>query len=418
LLAALDELGLSAHNVVAAGDAENDHALLNIAEFGVATANALPALQDRADFVTRADHGHGVMEVMELMIENDLEEFSPERHTILLGTTEEQVALQMSPYGETLLVAGASGAGKTQVTMGIIEQMARAEYQFCLIDPEGDYAAFDRGISIGEPERPPTPEEILQVLHNPSDNAIANLLGCRLEDRPAFFASLLSRLEEMRRLHGRPHWVILDEAHHLIARGKTEGASIKPQELGGFILVTVHPEKLPPETFKQLTGLIAVGSDIQQTVEDYCKLTGLAVPALKSTKLESGYALVWLHRSGRQPQIIKTVVADVERRRHHRKYAHGQLPPHRSFYFMGPNGHLNLRAQNLELFNQIAEGVDDETWMHHLRNHDYSRWFREMIKDEDLYEEARRIENDHRLSPRDSRKRIRAAIEQRYTASA
>jgi hypothetical protein len=94
------------------------------------------------------------------------------------------------------------------------------------------------------------------------------------------------------------------------------------------------------------------------------------------------------------------------------------LPPHRSFYFTGPNGTLHLRAQNLELFNQIAEGVDDETWTHHLRNHDYSRWFREMIKDDELYEEARRVENDHKVSPKESRKRIRDAIEQRYTANA
>ena len=39
LRAALDELDLSPHNVVAIGDAENDHALLNFAEYGVAVAN-------------------------------------------------------------------------------------------------------------------------------------------------------------------------------------------------------------------------------------------------------------------------------------------------------------------------------------------------------------------------------------------
>jgi len=46
-------------------------------------------------------------------------------------------------------------------------------------------------------------------------------------------------------------------------------------------------------------------------------------------------------------------------RRHTRKYAEGELDEDRSFYFRGPEGRLNLRAQNLALFLQIAEGVDN-----------------------------------------------------------
>ncbi|HEV2729789.1 MAG TPA: HAD hydrolase family protein, partial [Terriglobales bacterium] len=57
LKAALDELSLSFHNVVGIGDAENDHAFLAVCECGVAVANALPALKDRADIVTAGDHG-------------------------------------------------------------------------------------------------------------------------------------------------------------------------------------------------------------------------------------------------------------------------------------------------------------------------------------------------------------------------
>ena len=36
----------------------------------------------------------------------------------------------------------------------------------------------------------------------------------------------------------------------------------------------------------------------------------------------------------------------------------------------------------------MADGVDDETWLHHLRAGDYSRWFREGIKDDALADEA------------------------------
>ena len=46
---------------------------------------------------------------------------------------------------------------------------------------------------------------------------------------------------------------------------------------------------------------------------------------------------------------------------------------------------------------------------------DYSRWFREVIKDDDLAREVESIEKDAQLTPRESRARIRSAIEQRYT---
>ena len=51
LLAALIELGISPHNTLAVGDAENDQALLEAAEVGVAVANAVPSLRAHADLV-------------------------------------------------------------------------------------------------------------------------------------------------------------------------------------------------------------------------------------------------------------------------------------------------------------------------------------------------------------------------------
>jgi len=53
-----------------------------------------------------------------------------------------------------------------------------------------------------------------------------------------------------------------------------------------------------------------------------------------------------------------------ERMRHHRKYAEGDLRWH-SFYFRGPDGRHNLKAQNLAIFCQIAQGIDEETWLFH-----------------------------------------------------
>src|SRR5262249_28581616 len=96
----------------------------------------------------------------------------------------------------------------------------------------------------------------------------------------------------------------------------------------------------------------------------------------------------------------------------------GELSKGKSFYFRGPDGTLNLRAQNLILFVQLAEGVDDRTWTHHLRGGDYSRWFKEQIKDDELADEVSNIERDKRLSPSESRSQIKEAIGRRYTSPA
>ena len=89
--AALKELGLSPHNTVAIGDAENDHAFLDFCECGVAVDNALPMLKERADLVTRGARGAGVVELIDRLLDSDLEELAPhlKRHHILLGQRED-----------------------------------------------------------------------------------------------------------------------------------------------------------------------------------------------------------------------------------------------------------------------------------------------------------------------------------------
>ena len=78
LSAALSELGLSPHNTVGVGDAENDHSLLDFCGCGVAVANALPILKEHADFITKGDRGAGVVELIDKLIASDLVELALE----------------------------------------------------------------------------------------------------------------------------------------------------------------------------------------------------------------------------------------------------------------------------------------------------------------------------------------------------
>ena len=66
----------------------------------------------------------------------------------------------------------------------------------------------------------------------------------------------------------------------------------------------------------------------------------------------------------------------------------------------------------------LADGVDNETWLYHLRRGEYSHWFREVIQDADLAVEAGGIEGMTDTPASETRALIRVAIEKRYTAPA
>ena len=72
---ALRRLGLSRHEAVAIGDAENDHSFLTRCECGAAVANAAPALKEAAAFVTRGANGAGVAELIDELIADDLQPY-------------------------------------------------------------------------------------------------------------------------------------------------------------------------------------------------------------------------------------------------------------------------------------------------------------------------------------------------------
>jgi len=68
---ALHELKIPPARVVGVGDAENDHAFLDACGFGVAVANAVPALKQHARLVTEGAAGDGVLEVIDRLLASD-----------------------------------------------------------------------------------------------------------------------------------------------------------------------------------------------------------------------------------------------------------------------------------------------------------------------------------------------------------
>src|SRR5262245_14454618 len=245
LAAALDELQLSPHEVVGIGDSENDHALFQASELAVAVASAVPTLREAADWVTAQSNGAGTSEALRALVADDMANQAKRitRRRITLGSNRTGDPVTMLPVGENLLIAGTSGSGKSTLARAILEQLIDQGYQTCVIDPEGDYSSMEKMIVFGNSQRGPTVAEVVAALENPGEQVIVNLVGLPLEDRPVFFLELLPKLQEMRLHTGRPHRILVDEAHHLMPKsGRATPESFR--DLQGMLLVTVHPDRL------------------------------------------------------------------------------------------------------------------------------------------------------------------------------
>jgi HAD superfamily hydrolase (TIGR01484 family) len=419
LLAALKVLGLSSHNAVGVGDAENDHALLRLCEAGVAVRNALASLKEDADLVTAGDHGHGVEELIDHLLRDDLAALGArmERHDLAIGRQENGATVRLPAYGSNVLIAGSSGGGKSTLATTVIEKLIEARRQFCIVDPEGDYDELPHAAILGTAKRPPEPAEVMTALQKPGQNCVVNLLGISLAERPVYFEKLFSHLLQLRARTGRPHWIILDETHHILPSARADQAATTTARHCGLLMITVEPEHIARPMLEQIDLLLAIGREPGRTIGAFSQVVGEAAPELPGTPLEHGEVVAWWRHPRRGPFLFHSFPPTLPRLRHSRKYAEGDTREN-SFIFRGPDGRLNLRAQNLQLFLQMGDGVDDVTWNFHLHRGDFENWFRTVIKDADLADFTAGLTRNACLSAQETRQALHQKIGERYTLPA
>ncbi|MGE5785552.1 MAG: HAD-IIB family hydrolase [Myxococcales bacterium] len=422
LSALLGKISISPHNCVGVGDAENDHAFLALCEFSVAVANALPALKQSVDWVATLPHGEGVRELVNHLLTNDLQsaDLQPRRHRVTLGSFGDGAEFTIPAVGPLGLVAGASGAGKTTATLAILEQLAAREYQLCIIDPEGDYDSFPSAIVVGTADHPPDMAQIPKLLMQPTTHVVINLLAIPVADRPRFFMRLLMELQQFRGTYGHPHWIAVDEAHHVLDAAFEPTVSPLSADLESMLFVTVHPQRLHATLLSRIDFALTIGSEARSTLSalvpelDTDEGTGDA----SDQAIGTDRLVLWQRDCPRVVRQVTLLASTARQRRHRRKYAKGELGPDKSFYFRGVDSKLNLRAQNLVAFNELGAGVDDETWLFHLARGDYSKWIREAIKDDSLADKVAEVETLNSVSAQETRDHIRELIESIYTAPA
>ncbi len=408
----LEKLCLSEHNVVAVGDAENDSAMFTVAECAVAVRNALPTLKESVDWVTKSDHGNGVGELIDALIANDLSELNHTmtRHFLQLGTLRNQKPFLLNPYRSGILLSGVSGGGKSTFTVAVTESLSKKNYRFCLIDPEGDYTELPDAVIIGNEKSLPSIEEIIGLLKNPKQSVVISLLSVAMDDRPAFFTRLLTSIASLRKEFGLPHWLLIDEAHHLLPPGVDSSLF---SHLNNFLLISYSPDVMCSDILEKVGMVITVGENAAYPIDHFCKIRKIEPPK-KTPVLKKGEACIYdLEAKKTTPYVVKMNEPKQLQQRHKRKYATGDMGDN-SFVFTGKNNTLQLKANNLIMFAHIAEGIDDKTWNYHLAKGDYTNWFRDTVHDDELSDISSEAEKEKNAEV--SKKKILAYINQKYTA--
>lgn len=417
LHAALDELGLSINNTVGVGDAENDHAFLRDCGCSAAVANALGSVKDEVDIRLAAGHGAGVVELIDRIIAEDALLAPPARHCVAFGTLADAGCADLAPQEGNVLIVGGSESGKTRLAIALTENMAEKGFEFAVIDPESDYAGLAHTVAIGTETTAPLLSEALQLLGEARVNVVICTQALTIGARQTFLANFLGEVAALRGRTGRPHWLVVDEAHQVLPSGGEASDRIEETGARATIFVTLSPHHLSHRVLRSVGTVLALGEGAPHYIAGIAERIGIDPPA--GLPVPQDVQLIrWKPGSGEAPVLVDLQPSDRPHLRHRGKYALGDVGAWRSFYFRGPRKRLNRPANNLYSFMEIAAEVGDEVWQHHLRAGDYTAWFRHVIKDEDLARIAERLEDDETVSAEESRRAIAVAVVQRYAGPA
>ncbi len=414
LRAALEKLGLSHHNTVGVGDAENDEAFLRLCDVSAAVENALDVVKKQVDLVLHGARGAGVTELIDRILDDDLNSLhrQPQRG-LLIGRDLNDEDFRIPVYGTRVLVTGGPASGKSGFATTVLEQLREQEYQFVVVDPEGDYLELDDAIVLGSTEKTPAAEEVIQVIKDPGQNCVISLFATAHDKQPAVFAEILQAVREHRGSTGRPHWYIVDEAHYPLPAKWEPVKELHLDKLSSVMYITAFIDRLPESLLDSIDLFVAIADRPMKYLHEFCALVGAEKPELAEPSDQQEHRAVAWWRNSDRAFWFQRLPPSEEHQRHRHGYLEGDMDLEHRFWFRGPRDELKLGVQNLKLFMQIGEGVDDETWHYHLKAGDYANWFRDIIKDDSLAELADRL-SQNGVPADQSREQIFEFIRQKY----
>jgi hydroxymethylpyrimidine pyrophosphatase-like HAD family hydrolase len=405
LLAALAELGLSPHNTIAIGDAENDLSLLRSAEVGVAVANAVPSLAAHADLVLARGGGRGVAALLAGPLLRGHQRLCPDRRRVSVGEFDGGGQVLVPGSQSSLLITGPSGSGKSYLAGLLAERWIDAGYSVLVVDPEGDHRGLTQraGVHLVDAaSHLPSPSDLLSILTPSHASLVLDLSGIDEDAQLAYLRRLPAAVAAERMRYGVPHWVVYDEAHKRAWPDEDLPVLASAAE-AGTCFVTWRPELLPV--------------DVERTVD-------LAITMVEGDTRRPDQPLrAMLRRAGVGGRPFDVGERTSTHIRHRHKYAATPLPADRRFYFHRANANgPSAEAASLEEFARTLRHCDIAALDHHLSRGDFSRWITDVLADYALGAELASIERDvaarRAASLERARRAVCDAIERRYLAPA
>jgi HAD superfamily hydrolase (TIGR01484 family) len=415
LAAALDEMEISPLNVVAIGDAENDEAMMRMVGVSVAVDNALDPVKEICDLVMKKPRGAGVEELIEMILQDDLELLRTKvDKCVPLGTKLDGQPLAIPMFGESILVVGGPGGGKSRFAVTFIEQLKNRNAQICIVDPEGDYRDMEHLVYLGTAKQTPAVEEVFDVLEDPNRDCAVGLFSTKNEERPKYFNQLFRALSELRSRTSRPHWIIVDEAHYVAPGAWQPADKWNREELKSMMFVTAYHEEISHAVFETVDWVVSIADDPTEALRQCCHLMQTSLPDFYPPEDNQKHQAIAWRRGDKTPIWFSRFEMESSPQRHRISLWEGEMDETERFVFRGPDEKLHLAAKNLENFIELANGVGDDAWSYHLENKHYSTWFDNIIKDPDLAGEISAIEDQQNVSPKESREEIAARIREKF----
>ena len=399
LLEALRELGLSPHNAIGVGDAENDHSLLDACEVGAAVADAVDSLRAHADMVLALPDGEGVADLLMGPLLAGRMHLHPRRWQVTLGTDDGGEPVTLPGSQLNIAVCGGTGAGKSYLAGLICEQLIRLGYSLVVFDPEGDHHGLGELPDVittgGHEGRLASPAEVVRLLRHGRTSVVTDLSHLDTAARAAYATDLASELEAHRAATGVPQWVVVDEAHVPIGRDVTARRALDPSTKG-YLLVTWQPAELAADALLTLNAVITLGSprpesrfiDITAAVAD--------MPRAEIARLLTGpggrAVLAWRQRPGRAVAFTLGPRTTAHLRHAH-KYTLAGVEPARRFYFKtGSDTATGAVAANLDELQAELDRCDRGVLRHHCPRQEFSSWVAGVFRDEALAADLARLE--------------------------
>lgn len=422
LHALLDMLRLSSHNMVAIGDAENDHELLRLAEVGAAVEWGSPALRAAADVVVSGSDPAAVAAyIRDLARAGQLPVPRHDRRRLRLGHTEDGREFSLSARGRNVLIAGDAKSGKSWVAGLLCEQLIVHGYCVCVIDPEGDYGSLEGlpGVSVlGGADPPPTPREVARALRYPDRSVVIDLSQCPQDEKIEYIRAVLPVINEIRRRTGLPHRVVVDEAHYFLHDADTP--SLVDLDRNGYTFVTYWASRLPAAVLAATEVMIVTRETSAVEIEALrqrcltCEVSRERWSVLSHLATSQAVALPITEEAGGDLVLFTLGPRMTPHVRHREKYVDVPVTEGRAFVFTQPGAGPGRRAKTLrqfiaELERQSPDGSD------HVRRGDFSRWIHDVFGDFALAAELKAIEQaPGAVTDPDTLPRMVNAIRARY----